>query len=262
MSDPFVLVQLSDPHIGATWADADPVAGLEAAVKRVAGLKPAADAIVLTGDLADNGSEAEYEQVQNLLSILEAPLHVLPGNHDDRATMRRCFHLPGEGADPVNYVAELGPLRLLVLDTTIPGSASGSLDVEWLDAQLAAAPDMPAVVAMHHPAMLIGIPAGDEMGIGTEELGELASVLERHPHALRLIGGHVHRVVSGQLGGRSVFTAPSTYVQTVLNFTTREIILGDEPTGFAVHLLRDGGLVTHVSALPRPPGLAAQPDDA
>jgi 3',5'-cyclic-AMP phosphodiesterase len=250
VSDPFVLVHLSDPHIGATWAQPDPLGGFAAAVERVARLKPAADAIVISGDLSDHGSAAEYQQVLDRLSSLAAPVFVLPGNHDDRGAMRDSFELSGSGAEAINYSVDLGALRLIALDSTVPGEASGTVDVEWLDSELSAASDVPTVVAMHHPPMRIGIPAGDEMGIASEQLGELASVLERHPQVLRLIGGHVHRPVWGRLGGRTVFSGPSTYVQMTLDFTTHEVVLSDEPTGFAVHLLRDGELLTHVSSLP------------
>jgi 3',5'-cyclic-AMP phosphodiesterase len=250
MSEPFVLVQLSDPHIGAQWSEADPVAGLAAAVQRVARLKPAANAIVISGDLAEHGTGAEYEQVRERLSTLSAPVFVLPGNHDDREAMRSSFRLGGAGAQPISYSVDLGALRLIVLDSTVPGKASGIVDVEWLDSQLTKTGDMPTVVAMHHPPMRIGIPVGDEMGIPVGQLAELAAVVERHPQVLRLIGGHVHRTVWGALGGRTVFSGPSTYVQMTLDFTTHEIVLSDEPSGFAVHLLRDGELLTHVSSLP------------
>ena len=61
MSDPFLLAQLSDPHIGAEWADGDPVAGLAAAVESVRSMGRQPDAVLVSGDLADNATDAEYE---------------------------------------------------------------------------------------------------------------------------------------------------------------------------------------------------------
>jgi 3',5'-cyclic-AMP phosphodiesterase len=95
MTKPFLLVQLSDPHIGATWADGDPVAGLRAAVEAVRRLPDDPDAVLMSGDLADNAADGEYDVVRELLAQLGAPAYVLPGNHDDRATLRRHFDLPG-----------------------------------------------------------------------------------------------------------------------------------------------------------------------
>src|SRR4051794_3783424 len=111
MSEVFLLAQLSDPHIGAEWADGNPVAGLAAAVESVASMRRQPDAVLVSGDLADNATEAEYEQVRELLAPLQAPLYVLPGNHDDRCALRRHFGVPGAGGEPVQYAVDLGPLR-------------------------------------------------------------------------------------------------------------------------------------------------------
>jgi 3',5'-cyclic AMP phosphodiesterase CpdA len=64
MSRPFLLVQLSDPHIGADWLGADPVARLAAAVDSVRALRPGPDAVLVSGDLTESAADAEYEQVQ------------------------------------------------------------------------------------------------------------------------------------------------------------------------------------------------------
>src|ERR671928_114140 len=91
---PFLLVQLSDPHVGADWGGGDPVAMLAAAVECVRALEPNPDAVLVSGDLADHAADAEYEQVRELLAPLEAPLYVLPGNHDDRLALPRHFGVP------------------------------------------------------------------------------------------------------------------------------------------------------------------------
>jgi hypothetical protein len=62
----------------------------------------------------------------------------------------------------------------------------------------------------------------------------------------RLVGGHVHRAIGGELSGRAVLTVPSTHVQARLNFAMQEMELSPEPAGFAVHAVVDGELVSHV----------------
>src|SRR5436190_14060947 len=91
MSQPFVLAQLSDPHIGAEWAGGDPVASLEAAVESVRSMRPGPEALLASGDLAGGAEDAEYERVRELLAPLQAPVYVLAGNHDDRAALHRHF---------------------------------------------------------------------------------------------------------------------------------------------------------------------------
>jgi len=246
---PFLLVQLSDPHVGADWGYGDPGEALAAAVESVGRILPPPDAVLVTGDLTEHGAETEYEELDRLLAPLGAPLHVLAGNHDDRAALRRRFGLPGAGEDPVQYAADLGPLRLIVLDTTCPGEDPGTLDrqrLDWLDAELAAAPEAPTLLAMHHPPVWTGVPPLDAMGLAPADRGALAEVVERHPQVRRLVAGHMHRTIVGDLGGRSVLGAPSTYAQALLDFRSAELRLTGEPPGFAVHALRDGELVSHV----------------
>jgi 3',5'-cyclic-AMP phosphodiesterase len=244
-----VLVQLSDPHIGADWGFGDPAAKLAAAVESVRELVPSPDAVLISGDLSEHGAAGEYERVRELAGRLGAPLHVLPGNHDDRAALRRHFGLPGAEAEPVQYAVELGALRLVVLDSTRPGEDRGELDADrlaWLEATLAAAPGVPTLLALHHPPLVTGIPAHDEFGLPAADRRALGEVVEAHPQVCRIVAGHVHRTVYAELGGRSVLAAPSTYVQTRLDFGMEEMRFSDDPAGFVVHALLDGEVVSHV----------------
>jgi 3',5'-cyclic-AMP phosphodiesterase len=247
--EPFFLVQLSDPHIGADWTSADPVARLAAAVETARAVCPRPDAVLVTGDLTDHATDDEYEQVRELLAPLGDPLYVLPGNHDDRGALRRHFGVPGADGEPVQYAADLGPLRLVVLDTTRPGEDPGALDAErlgWLDEELARAPQMPTLLAMHHPPLRTGVPAWDELGLPDADRHALGEVIGRHPQVRRIVGGHVHRTMTGELAGRAVLTVPSTYVQLRLEFGSQELELADEPAGFAVHTVQNGELMSHV----------------
>ena len=249
---PFLLVQLSDPHVGADWGDGDPVAMLAAAVDAVRALEPSPDAVLISGDLADHGADAEYEQVRELLAPLAAPLYVLPGNHDDRLALRRHFGLPGAGGEPVQYAADLGPLRLVVVDSTRPGEDPGELDagrLAWLEVTLAAAPDTQTVVALHHPPFATGIPGFDEFGLPPADRRALGKVIEAHPQVRRIVAGHLHLTMFAELAGRSVLAVPSTYVQAKLEFGVEEVQFSAEPSCFVVHALIDGELVSHVHAV-------------
>jgi 3',5'-cyclic AMP phosphodiesterase CpdA len=254
MSRPFLLAQLSDPHIGAEWADGDPVAGLAAAVESVRAMRRQPDAVLVSGDLADNAADAEYERVRELLAPLQAPLHVLPGNHDDRRALNRHFGVPGAAGEPVLYSVELGPLRLVVLDTTRPGEDPGVLDAErlaWLEAELAKAPEAPTLLAMHHPPLVTGVPALDDFGLPAADRRALGEVVERHPQVRRLVAGHVHRTITAELGGRAVLTVPSTYVQARLNLGAETTEWAAEPAGFGLHAVLDGELISHIQPVDR-----------
>lgn len=103
-----------------------------------------------------------------------------------------------------------------------------------------------------------GIPAWDEIGLHDADRQALAEVIDRHPQVRRLVGGHVHRAIGGELAGRGVLTVPSTYVQARLNFAMQELELSADPAGFAVRAVVGGDLVSHIQPTQtRPdPGLA------
>ena len=249
MERPFVLAQLSDPHIGATWAGGDPVAAFAGAVECVRALEPQPDAVLVSGDLADNATDFEYEQVRELLAPLRAPLFVLAGNHDSRAALRRHFGIDGTADHTLQYSVDLGPMRLVVLDTTRPGEDVGSLspdELEWLDRELTDAPQAPTLVAMHHPPLATGVPAWDEQSLPVPDRQALGDVIARHPQVQRVVAGHLHRSITGDLAGRPVMTASSTYVQARLRFGATELELADEPAGFVLHAVVGGRLVSHV----------------
>jgi Icc protein len=248
MARPFLLAQLSDPHIGADWAGGDPIAAFASAIETILSMPVRPDALLVSGDLSEHAANAEYEHVRELLAPLGVPVYVLPGNHDDRATLRRHFGMPGTAGEPVQYSADLGPIRLVVVDTTIPFEVAGALDAErlgWLDAELSAAPSIPTLVAMHHPAHTTGIPAWDEFGLARRDQTAFVEVVARHPQVRRVVAGHFHRTITAEVAGRPALIIPSTYAQLRLTFDSAAELV-HEPPGFALHAVVDGELVSHV----------------
>jgi Icc protein len=216
-----ILAQLSDPHIRVGPDDQDSAAALARAVDAVLRLDPLPDAVLVSGDLADGGTPAEYERVRELLAPLPMPVHVLPGNHDA---------LDWDGP----YAADCGDLRLVLCDTTIAGRDDGHLDIDWLDAQLAQS-SMSTVVAMHHPPLLTGIGGLDAIGLPELERAALGALLARTPHVRRVVAGHVHRTAFGTLGGCQVVTCASTNWQAKLEIGSPGFSIVAEPPAFLVH---------------------------
>ena len=252
MDPPFVVVQLSDPHIGAKWGDGDPVAGLTAAVESIRRLRPSPAALLVTGDLADHASDAEFEQLVALLDTVDAPHYAIPGNHDHPDALRRHFGVPGEPGAPVQYAVDLGPLRVLMLDSTRPGSDAGQLDAErlgWIESALAEDTATPTLLAMHHPPFLTGVPAADRLGLTDADRDALADLVRAHRNVSLVVAGHYHRAIAGRLGECSVLVAPSTYTGFVLEFDRDPLTSLATPPGYVVHVLQDGVLSSHVEAL-------------
>jgi Icc protein len=240
MPRPVLLAQISDMHICERWEGVDPAPRLERVVEAIGSLPNPVDAVVVTGDLTDDGSEANYLLARRLLQRIEAPLYVLPGNHDDRRRLRQAFDLPGRGDEPVNYSAEVGELRLVAFDSVVPGQDSGAFpdgQLRWLDEELRREPERPTVLALHHPPLPTGIPEWDAINLLPPQREALAAVVTRHPQLRAIVGGHLHRTATATLAGCAVFSAPSAGLQVRPDFEGNEVdFVG--PSGFALHVLR------------------------
>jgi len=252
MSEPTLLVQLSDLHVGGDEDGKDPIPRLEAAIEAVRSLPNAPDAVLVSGDLTDDGAEEGYRIGREILAGLGVPLYVLPGNHDDRARLREAFDLPGAGNEPVNYSVSVGDLRLVLLDSNVPGQDPGSYDAErmvWLDEELASEPEQPTILAVHHTPLTTGIPEWDAINLKASDREALGAVVARHPQLRAIVGGHLHRVAASTLAGVPVLSAPSAYLQVRPNFELDEVTWVDPP-GFAIHALRGGELSSQVEMVP------------
>lgn len=224
---------------------------LAAAVAHVAALDPAPDAILCTGDLVDEGSDAEYARLRELLSPLTRPVYVVPGNHDEREALRRAFadrgYFPASGR--LDYVVDVGPIRVVAVDTNVPGSSGGRLGADglaWLAATLDEARDRPTVIMQHHPPMTTGMARMDEMGL--EDAEAEAAVIARHPHVERILCGHFHRPIAARVGGTLASTCPSTAHQVELDLRRAgRLAVVNEPPAVQLHVWAGGRLVSHTS---------------
>lgn len=274
------LAQITDLHIRApgqlAYGRLDTAPYLRGAIDALLGLRQRPHAVVLTGDLTDQGSPVEYAHLATLLApLVEAavPLYLLPGNHDDRDALRAAFahhaHLNGAGGARnasavrggfLQYSVGIGHggLRLVCLDTVDTGRSAGRLcgqRLRWLDAELTRLAGQPVIVAMHHPPFDTLIGHMDRIGL-VEGTNELAAILARHANVERVICGHLHRTIYTQVGGRLVSTAPSPAHQVCLDLAPDAASAWTlEPPGFHIHAWSGHGrLVTHVSAIGPHPG--------
>ena len=245
-------VQGAAPDAERVYRELDTAQYLTRAVAALNALVPRPDVAVVTGDLVDHGEPAEYQELRRLLARLQIPVFVIPGNHDAREPLREAFHsdgyLPTEGY--LQYTIEQYPLRLIALDTLIPGKHGGMLCAErlgWLDAALAAQPARPTVILMHHAPFATGITYMDNYGL--DNAAGLAEVVGRHSQVERILCGHVHRTIDRRFAGTVAGTAPSTAHQIRLNLVPgARISFIFEPPGYQLHLWEpETGLVTHTA---------------
>ena len=218
---------------------------LETAVAAVLDLRPAPDAVLVSGDLGERGEPGRV-RARPRAARAAADARARAGRQPRR---RR-----GAGAafgTPARYTADVGELALVACHTPLPGRMEGTLDLDWLEAELEATRGRPVVIAMHHPPLLTGIAVLDEIGLPPEDRAALGELLARSPHVRRVVAGHVHRTAFAVLGGCGVVTAPSTNLQARLEIGARAFDFRPEPPGFLVHVELGGELVSHPQALTR-----------
>lgn len=249
-----LIAQLSDLHLrpkGELYQDlVDSNAMFAAALDHLAGLDPAPDLVLLTGDVVDEGKAAEYDVAREMLAAIAAPLLIIPGNHDDRELFRAAFAdrmpMPAEG--PIHFVRDHGHLRIVALDVTVPGEHHGAFDEacgQWLDGVLSEQPDRPTLVMMHQPPIRSGIDCIDDYNCRDGD--RLAALIARHPQVERVLCGDVHRFLQARFGGTLLVAAPSTTTAIALRLSPKA-----EPASFVEppamllhHLIAGQGLVTH-----------------
>jgi len=259
-ASPATLVQLSDLHLRAGEGREGPALRLAQAVRQVAALQPRPRAVLLSGDIADTPSRADYEQALELLAPLQLPLHAIPGNHDDRELLREYFApTPAPAGAPVCFVSTCGALRVVGADSAYGGPEAGALghaQLQWLADTLEQEPTMPTLLALHHPPVMTGVRSMDAIALAADERVALEELLEAHPQVRAVTCGHVHTAMTTSFAGRPLLICPSTNSAVVLDLRAREDIPftpGSQPLGFAVHTLVDGRLVSHVQPLEQLP---------
>lgn len=251
-----LIAQISDTHLKKQgellYGRIDTAAYLERAVAHINALDPKPDIVVATGDLVDGGKPEEYLNLKRVIGALSIPVYLIPGNHDDRDSLRTAFpehsYLPTSGF--LQYVVEELPVRLIALDTLVVGKSHGELcttRLDWLEARLAES-EKPTVIIMHHPPFQCGIEAFDNsrLNVGSERLSEL---VHHRSNVERVMCGHVHRPIQVRWAATMASIAPSTAHQATLDLRAGSpYSMMMEPPGFALHQWRPGvGLVTHVS---------------
>jgi 3',5'-cyclic AMP phosphodiesterase CpdA len=268
------IVQLTDLHVRPVGVAANRVSETnmltERACRVAAALRPAPDAVIVSGDLTECGLPAEYENLAAILRrTLSLPVYVIPGNHDRRDNLKRYLaHLPGVTADPVyvQYAVEDHPVRLVMLDTVVPGAGHGELTdgrLAWLDATLSAQPSKPTMIAMHHPPFATGIPHMDRIAL--LEAGGFHAVVARHRQVQRIVCGHHHRPVFGQVAHAIASISPSVAHQVELSFDENDPgAFNLEPPAIQLHVWQSAtGFSTHTIYTGQYPGpfpFLADPD--
>ena len=214
-----IIAQISDTHILAKSSDLSVGASRAENLRRcIADInRQGVDVVVHTGDSVQDGLAEEYAHLREILADLEAPLFLVPGNRDRQDALRHALdqysYFPKSG-DFLHYVVEDLPMRLVALDSVVPGERKGVFCAQrlaWLEETLAREPERPTLLFMHHPPFDI-----EPHYVGgyrrQQEAEDLAALVGRHSQVKRLLCGHVHCLHRENWGGTLATTMPSVAV--------------------------------------------------
>jgi 3',5'-cyclic-AMP phosphodiesterase len=214
-----VVAHLSDPHLlgaaeGRQYGAIAPDVGLQLALMRLARLDPAPQVLVFTGDLADKAEPEAYARLRSIVEpeavAMGAAVVWVMGNHDERSAYAR--GLFGEESDrPQDRVVEIDGLRIVSLDTSVPGYHHGEItdaQLSWLADVLATPAPYGTLLALHHPPIPIPMmPAAEVIELADQE--RLADVV-RGTDVRCILGGHFHYSTYSTFAGIPVSVASAT----------------------------------------------------
>lgn len=221
------LIQLSDLHIvpeGQLFhGNIDTYANLSAAFDQIEAAGIAVSAVVLSGDLTEDGDLESYQRLRAFVAEraprLGAPVLFVMGNHDSRGPLREGLFDAEPSTEPLDYVYWCSGLRIVVLDSSEPGHGTGLLTEEqlaWLAAELATPAPAGTVLTMHHPPL--PSPIQLMSGLRLAEPERLAKVIAGSDVRM-ILCGHAHHPSGGALAGIPVWvTGAVSYLSRTLGY--------------------------------------------
>jgi Icc protein len=219
------LLHLSDPHL---LGGPDPLYGVVDSEERLmqlfeevkaSGARP--EAVIFTGDLADKGDPEAYVKLRAIVEPacqdLGAEVIWAMGNHDNRANLRKgLLDQPGND-DPLDHSYFINGLRVITLDTSVPGFHHGELDdsqLDWLAQELETPAPDGTILALHHPP----VPSVLDLSVLVElrDQASLAAVV-RDSDVRTILAGHLHYSTTASFAGVPVSVASASCYTQDLN---------------------------------------------
>lgn len=252
-----LIAQITDIHIGFDPEEEPEELNLRrfrATLARLLAGPNRPDMLVVSGDLTDRADDESFADVAAMLAGCPFPVWPMVGNHDSREGLFAAFpYVQGEGGF-AQYVVEAQGLRLLLLDTLEPGRHGGAFcegRARWLAGQLAAHPDTPTVIFMHHPPVVSGVdwmdPAPDE-----EWIARFANAIDGHRQILAIHCGHLHRPITTTVRGIPLSVTGSVAPLVAMDLRPVDIehpdgrdLITTEPPSYAIHRWDGRNLVSH-----------------
>lgn len=218
-----LAIQISDTHIlpeGLLYDRVDTLANLRWTLEAIETSGAVPDVLLFTGDLTDGAAEHAYARfrsvVEPVVKRLGCAALYMSGNHDSRAAFRVGMLGQEPSDEPIGQVVWCDGLRVVAIDSTVPGKAYGALSdeqLEWLAAELATPAPLGTILALHHPPVPMQVPLLIDLSL--REPARLGAVIAG-TDVLLVVSGHLHCAGTGMLAGVPTWVAPASAYQTDL----------------------------------------------
>ncbi len=227
MASTITVAQISDSHLKREPGNgqSSPDEMLRRAIALAAATKP--DVLLLTGDIADDGSTEALERVAREVKVLGVPVLATAGNHDDPAAVAAVLGAVDETL--------LGGWRLCLADTTIPGKEWGRIDVPTLLKRLGPEDGPPTLLALHHPPITTSTHPWMRLDGGTE----LVTALAARGDVRVVVSGHLHEAFNAVVGGVSYIGCSSSLYS--IKHRNNDFLLDDGHVGALILTLDSDG---------------------
>jgi 3',5'-cyclic-AMP phosphodiesterase len=240
------LTHFTDPHLYGSESESlrgvATLPALSAALARARSHDWPPDAVLVTGDIVQD-DPGGYRHFRRLFAPLGVPVLCIPGNHDEPEALRR--ELAGEPFVVGGHM-DFGRWRVVLLDSCLPGSASGELSpatLAGLEAALASAGKLHCLVCLHHHPVPMSSRWLDRVGLNNAP--EFLEIIDRHPNVRAIAWGHVHQAWEGLRKGVRLLATPSTCAQFLPK--SDDFALDHRPPAYRTLELRpDGTLLTEI----------------
>jgi Icc protein len=236
-----LLAQISDLHLDGTERA---TARARRVMDYLDGLKRPVDALLVTGDIADHGTEAEYEEVAQLFATASVPVLPCPGNHDVRGPYRKALLGDEPTGGPINRRHTIAGVTILMVDGTVPEKGHGYIDDEtvgWILDHLR--DETPTLIALHHPPVPMHEPFVDTILL--HEPDRLAALVDAHPQVIAVLTGHAHTACATTFAGKPLIVAPAVTYALRMPWEVGSLDNWDQPPGVAFHVVEDNRITTH-----------------
>ena len=202
------FIQISDSHIDddKLVMGVDSEANLSAIVSNIS--KHYYDALLISGDLAHNGTLESYQKLLKILNSIATKIYVLPGNHDDLSNLSQIFNL----SSLCNFI--IGCWEIITIDSVQVGKVSGRLNDEQLHSlsqQISSSSAKYIALCLHHPPVSMQSDWDDEMSLENPE--DLFAVIDQFDNIKAVMWGHAHQCSEFFRNGVKLFSCPSTAIQ-------------------------------------------------